>query len=126
MKTCDLMFCCLGNGLTVCDRNRTEGNDYKNVAHIANFGGVKLYDKTLPAEAREAITNAAKREIERFKEWFFQQDYDTQLFRLYYESLNMSQYLEASKAGTRDRSPEWLYQEYIRVNCLNHGYTMPA
>ena len=30
----DLMFCHLGNGVTVCDRQRRKYGDYMKVAHI--------------------------------------------------------------------------------------------
>ena len=58
MKTFDLGFGCLGNGTTVWDRNQDTGNDYKTVAHIAAYGGVKLYDqrlKTSPEALRRII-----------------------------------------------------------------------
>ena len=59
MKKVDLMFCCLGNGVTVCDRSRLEHGDYKTVAHIDPCGAVKLYDGTLPPEALEKIDGHA-------------------------------------------------------------------
>ena len=29
----DLMFCCLGNGTSVCNRAKEEYGDYQNIAH---------------------------------------------------------------------------------------------
>jgi hypothetical protein len=43
MKTENLMFGHLGNGVTVCDRNRLKHNDYMNVAHIDYHRNVKYY-----------------------------------------------------------------------------------
>lgn len=45
MKKYDLMFCSLGNGLTVCNRSSVENGDYKNVAHISPAGNITWYEK---------------------------------------------------------------------------------
>lgn len=59
----DLMFCYLGNGLTVCDRNREKNNDYLTVAHIAENGKISWREK-VSMEARERI----ERQAEEIKE----------------------------------------------------------
>ena len=58
MKTENLMFGHLGNGITVCDRNRLKYNDYMTVAHIDYHRAIKYYT--------EDLSDNAKREIEDF------------------------------------------------------------
>ena len=58
MKTENLFFGHLGNGVTVYDINRLECNDYMTVAHIDYHRTIKYYTKNL--------SDNAKREIEDF------------------------------------------------------------
>jgi len=58
MKTENLMFGHWGNGVTVCDRNRLEYNDYMTVAHIDYHRMVKYYT--------DELSDSAKLEIEDF------------------------------------------------------------
>lgn len=43
MKKFELFMCCLGNGITVCNKAVQEDGDYKIIAHIANSGKIKWY-----------------------------------------------------------------------------------
>lgn len=43
MKKFDIMFCSMGNGMTVCNRAVTENGDYKNIAHISPAGNITWY-----------------------------------------------------------------------------------
>ena len=43
MKKFDIMFCGLGNGLTVCNRASMENGDYKNICHISPAGNITWY-----------------------------------------------------------------------------------
>lgn len=56
----DLMFCSLGNGITICDRNREEHADYKTVAHIGYNRDITYYDKKMSEEAIACIERFAK------------------------------------------------------------------
>lgn len=56
----DLMFCSMGNGITVCDRNREEHCDYKTVAHIGYNRDVTCYDRKMSQEAVDCIERFAK------------------------------------------------------------------
>jgi hypothetical protein len=56
----DLMFCSLGNGVTICDRNREEHSDYKRVAHIGYSRNITYYDKKLSREAVACIERFSK------------------------------------------------------------------
>jgi len=63
LKPFDLMFGCLGNGITVCDRNREEQGDYKKVAHIQTPEcTITWYMKRLPDDVRQEIIDFAERE----------------------------------------------------------------
>lgn len=56
----DLMYCCLGNGISVCDRNREEDSDYRTVAHIGYNRDVTYYDRKMSREALRSIERYAK------------------------------------------------------------------
>lgn len=56
----NLMFCSLGNGISICDRNREEHCDYKTVAHIAYNRDITYYDKKMSQEAVDCIEGFAK------------------------------------------------------------------
>ena len=42
----------MGNGLTIWDRNQSQGGDYKNIAHISDDGKLKIYDKNVKKEPK--------------------------------------------------------------------------
>lgn len=66
----NLMFGCLGNGITVCDRNRMYLGDYATVAHISGEGLVRIYCQFLSEEALGSIHSMARKETEKaFKRW---------------------------------------------------------
>ena len=127
MKTFDLMFCCLGNGITVCDRRQEESGDYKTVAHIAEWGGLRIRDKRLrndlEAFARLQAQAASKADKERAR--FFRLPYAAQ-YELWYESMTLSQQLHDRNTWPVEKSPEWLYSQYIRNSNRKHGYEMPT
>lgn len=56
----DLMFCSMGNGITVCDRNREKHCDYKTVAHIGYNRDITYYDRKMSPEAVGCIERFAK------------------------------------------------------------------
>lgn len=126
MKTFDLMFCCLGNGITVCDRNREEHGDYKNVAHIAAWGGLRIYDPYLKCDltAMERIWAMSKESQADFCAWWFRQTYMTQ-YKAWYESLTISQKIDSRESFPEEKPSEWLLQEYIANCCRRSGYEMP-
>lgn len=119
--THDLMFGCLGNGITVFDRAREENNDYKTIAHIAAFGGIKLYDCTYPSPALEQIYQQARNAAETFRSAFLLKTIaDMRLMIL--NSMTLKQSCCHTPLPTE---PDQLYDEYIRIVCTNTGYTMP-
>ena len=72
MKAFDLMFCALGNGLTVCNRAATEHGDYKNIAHISRAGNIVYFvpvDK-IPGDALLRIEHHAHAMEANFKAEF--------------------------------------------------------
>lgn len=57
----DLMFCHLGNGVTVCDKQRKRYGDYLTVAHIS-YNRRIIYYEPLSDAAMERIEMFAKNE----------------------------------------------------------------
>lgn len=55
----DLMFCSLGNGVTVCDKKRKEHGDYMSVAHISYDRQIQYYSP---------VTDKAREKIRQFAE----------------------------------------------------------
>ena len=122
MKEVDLMFCCLGNGVTVCDRSRMEHGDYKTVAHIEPCGAVKLYDATLPPDALEKIDAHAAAQARNFKHGFIHLGRAAALEMLY-DRMTISQFVayESSKEQTMDQ----IYSRYIATVCAGDKRIMP-
>lgn len=56
----DLMFCSMGNGITIADRNQEKYSDYKTVAHIGYNRDITYYDKKMTREAVNCIERFAK------------------------------------------------------------------
>jgi len=68
----ELFRCCLGNGVTVCNKAVTESGDYKTIAHISSTGNIKLYVSAdyIPLEAMGIIKADAERLRKTFLEWW--------------------------------------------------------
>jgi hypothetical protein len=60
MKTENLMFGHLGNGVVICDRNRRKQGDYMTVAHISYDRSVSYYTDILTEEAKYVIEDFAR------------------------------------------------------------------
>lgn len=56
MKKFELFMCCLGNGITVCNKAIVENGDYKIIAHIAECGKIKWYVKPGNIPGDELLT----------------------------------------------------------------------
>lgn len=127
MKTFDLMFGCLGNGITVCDRSQIVNGDYKTVAHIAEWGGVKLYDARLRSDrsAMARIEAQAVGQRDKFRSWWMAQRYICQ-YSMWYNSLTFDQVAQLHDGTHRDQPAEWYYAEYIANHNRRHGYEMPT
>lgn len=124
----DLMFGCLGNGITVCNRAREVGGDYPTVAHIDNCGAISYYmDETkLPEYARREINSHAGAQAINFKHGFLHLPKAAALEMLY-DILK----IEQLRLVFRDRdyagiSREEIYNSYIEYTCLNEKRTMPT
>ena len=125
MKKARLMFGCLGNGLTVCDRSREEGGDYKHVAHIDPCGAVRLYDRSIQPDDLAQINAHASAMAGEFKEWFLRQRRDYVLDMLN-NRLNVGQFLLVFHDDKiAEKSMEDIYQTYIRYVCMNDQRRMP-
>ena len=126
MKPIDLMFACLGNGVTVCDRSRQEYGDYKTVAHIDPCGAVKIYDDKLPADALSRINEHAAAQARNFKHGFVHLPKPAALEMLG-DLLNIGQFLIVfHQDNIAEKGMEEIYQTYIEYVCKNMKRTMPA
>jgi hypothetical protein len=56
----NLMFCGLGNGITVADKTREKNGDYITVAHIDVYRKVSYYDVQISQEQKDTIEYYAK------------------------------------------------------------------
>ena len=56
----NLLFLHLGNGVTVCDRNREKHHDYLKVAHIGYERSVQYHTAKLSDGARQEIETFAQ------------------------------------------------------------------
>lgn len=118
----NLMFGCLGNGVTVCDRDRTEHGDYKNIAHIDPCGAVRMYVKTISPEARETIERHAALLRDVYREGFMRMNRERAVDEVY-DRMTIPQWLEHRDLWQMDR--EALYALYIETVCANDHRTMP-
>ena len=123
----DLMFCCLGNGVTVCDRARKgSGGDYLIVAHIQPYGGISIADTRISDADCDAIDAQAISEARRFKKAFLSEEKRVLLQR-FYDALSTRQMIACHKSGLSlwDWPKEDIYREYIKVVCENDKTRMP-
>nr|DAZ71731.1 MAG TPA: hypothetical protein [Caudoviricetes sp.] len=71
-KNFELFMCCLGNGITVCNKAVEENGDYKRIAHIAECGKITWYVnlyKYVPGDALLKIEHCADVQHEKWEKW---------------------------------------------------------
>lgn len=86
----ELFMCCLGNGVTVCNKAIMEYGDYKMIAHISDNGKIKYYVSKgyIPVEDMKRIEQVAADSRKTFlNEWNKQSD-----IRKYEKLLDMCSY----------------------------------
>lgn len=68
MKDFELFRCCLGNGVTLCNKAVIENGDYKTIGHINTKGNIKLYvdESYISSEAMEIIKADAQNTRDEF------------------------------------------------------------
>ncbi len=125
MKNIDLMFCCLGNGITVCDRSRMYGGDYKTVAHIDPCGVYKLYCE-LPRSAVSRIQDMAKREGRKFSDSWRTLPAERRLDELENYVLTWKQFKQEGGYALLRKSPYETLEIFRKYTCLNKHYIMPT
>lgn len=72
MKKFELFMCCLGNGVTVCNKAVEESGDYKAIAHIAECGKVTWYVNPahyVPENDLLKIQHCADVQREKWEKW---------------------------------------------------------
>ena len=64
----NLMFSCLGNGVTVCDTLHEEDGDYEQIAHISPEGNITYYVSfnNLSLEEVQRIEHMAEEEKKNY------------------------------------------------------------
>lgn len=68
----ELFMCCLGNGVTVCNKAVLENGDYKKIAHIAECGKITWYINPLtyiPDKDLLRIEHVANVQTEKWEKW---------------------------------------------------------
>lgn len=68
----ELFMCCLGNGITVCNKAIMENGDYKMIAHIAECGKITWYvnpKSYVPSESLSKIEQCANTQHESWEKW---------------------------------------------------------
>lgn len=125
MRTYDLGFGCLGNGITVYNRNRMCGGDYQTVAHIAPCGAYKLYIP-LPGEARAQIIRQARNAAKAFRQTWAETG---RMRRLEELSEHIMTYAQFKAFGGYDTllalTTEQSLALFIQYTCINKGYINP-
>lgn len=125
MKPMNLMFGCLGNGITVYDRNQTRSGDYLTVAHIDPCGAYKLY-QPLPDDAKAQILHRAQTAAQAFCDTWHGMG---QLRRMNELTEYVMTYRQTKAAGgyaaLLNAPEEQTLALYIKYTCTNRGYTAP-
>ena len=57
-----------GNGITIYDRNQSQGGDFKNIAHIGEDGKITIYDKNVKKEPK--LMQSLNKISQEFKKTF--------------------------------------------------------
>lgn len=94
----ELFMCCLGNGITVCNKAVMENNDYKHIAHISEGGNIKLYVKEsyIPLEDMKTIKKQAENKRKDFQEKFKKLSKSLQ-YMIILDNISISKFLEFTK-----------------------------
>lgn len=114
----NLGFGCLGNGLTVWDRNRSRNNDYLKVAHIEPCGTYKIYE-SLSQEAKQSIIDHAKRMMEEYKQEFLKLNRYRAIYKLS-EVISATETIQLKEY----QCTEQIYAAYMKY-AARHGYQLP-
>jgi hypothetical protein len=122
-KPVDLMFCCLGNGITVCDRAHMNGGDYATVAHIDPCGAIRYYTRDLPGYAREIIEGHARRRAVDYRRWFLRLSRYSALDAMY-DRMYPDQIVDAAR-NPLPPDNGGIYARLIDVICGNEKRIMP-
>ena len=94
----ELFMCCLGNGVTVCNKAVMEYGDYKHIAHISDNGKIKLYvsESYIPVEDMKRIEQVATKQRQKFMTYWNKLT-DIQKYEKLLDSLTMSEFAEITK-----------------------------
>lgn len=105
----ELFLCCLGNGLTVCNKAVIEHGDYKQIAHIRDCGKIKWYvnpDSYVPESDREKIHRQAAGQKAKWEEWFSSMT-QLQQYAFLMEHVPYRAFMEIVHGAWKDKSLDW-------------------
>lgn len=123
MAKFELFMCCLGNGVTVCNKAVEEHGDYKQIAHISNAGSIKFYvpASSIPGPDLLRIEHTANAMYENVKQ-AIERDLAADRARTYYRMLSALPYtvfmqFRHDTEGESDEAKierlKSLYMEYV-------------
>lgn len=103
MKKFELFMCCLGSGITVCNRAVQENGDYKTIAHIRETGKIKWYidASSIPGSDLLKIEHAANVQAEKLEAWFSSMS-EIKQYEFLLDRLPISDFLEITKRKDLD------------------------
>lgn len=104
MKKFELFICCLGNGITVCDKAVQENGDYKVIAHIRETGKIKWYvepSSCVPGDALLKIEHAANVQAEKWETWFSSMP-EIKQYEFLFDRVPLSCFIEIAKRKDLD------------------------
>lgn len=123
MKDFELFMCCLGNGLTVCNKAVEEHGEYQHIAHISNAGNIKFHVPvtSIPGPALLRIEHTSDVMYENFKQ-AMERDLSADRARTYFRMLDalpytvFMQFLHDTEGESDEAKIERLKKLYLEYN----------
>ena len=120
MANFELFMCCLGNGLTVCNKAVEEHGDYKQIAHISPAGNIKWYIpvSSVPGPALLRIEHTADAMYHNFKS-SLERDLSANKARTYFRMLDalntpeMVEFINTTQGEPEEEKVEKLKMLYL-------------
>ena len=112
----ELFMCCLGNGITVCNKAVKEHGEYKHIAHISDNGKIKLYvsESYVPIEDMRRMEQTASKQREEFLNHWNRQTLEQRYYKLL-DMLPVQEFLAVCKdeSHTLEEKVTELEKRYI-------------
>lgn len=120
LKKFELFMCCLGNGITVCNKTEYEHGDYKIIAHIADCGKITWYvdpTKYVPGDALLKIEHCATMQHVKWEKWLDSMTEEDQCYKLL-DKVPVSVMLHAFTLETIKERLSYLKHVYYERSCF--------